>query len=184
MSFKAPSLLPRNRRLGASSSSAEKASEVDTVLPAELRQHLHVCLWNTCITCRCDLLLTPFLQSSSVVESGIEQVQRSGDKTTEDREGETEATQGTDVLTQESTAADDEEENGSPNCSLQEKNTLSATGIGKTAVSGVAPPPPPSLPYTEPHWSGAPSQSYYLTVIKSGSVMEEVNISNKPFQVD
>ena len=43
--------------------------------------------------------------------------------------------------------------------------------------------PLPSLPYTEPHWSGAPTDPYYLTVIKSGSVIEEVDISSKPFQV-
>lgn len=48
-------------------------------------------------------------------------------------------------------------------------------------VPGVA--PSPGLPYTEPHWSGVPSHHYYLTVIKSGSIIEEIDISSKPFQV-
>ena len=55
------------------------------------------------------------------------------------------------------------------------------TGLSEMAV--VASEAPPPLPYTEPHWSGPPSSSYYLTVIKSGSVVGEINISNKPFQV-
>ena len=45
------------------------------------------------------------------------------------------------------------------------------------------PPPPPPLPYTEPHWSGLPTQPFSLTVIKNGSVVEEIDISTKPFLV-
>lgn len=60
--------------------------------------------------------------------------------------------------------------------SPQYEKTSPGTGVENVAS-------PPSLPYTEPHWSGVPSLRYFLTVIKSGSVVEEVDISNKPFQV-
>ena len=50
-------------------------------------------------------------------------------------------------------------------------------------VSSGPPPPTPDLPYTEPHWSGRPSQGHSLTVIKSGSVLEEIALSAKPFLV-
>ena len=113
-------------------------------------------------------------------------MQSSDDKVKKDSEGEIETAQGTDLPERDGTDADvvEEEEHDSPDCSPQQKNTSSLTDVRKMlSVSGVAPPPTPSLPYTEPHWSGGPSQSYYLTVIKSGSVVEEIDISNKPFQV-
>ena len=45
-------------------------------------------------------------------------------------------------------------------------------------------PPPISLPYTEPHWSGAlPSSPYLLSVIKNGTIIQEIDISKKPFHV-
>ena len=63
------------------------------------------------------------------------------------------------------------------------RDQSNSRGVGTRVVSGGPPPPTPELPYTEPHWSGPPSQSYSLTVIKSGSVLEEIDISNKPFLV-
>ena len=38
-------------------------------------------------------------------------------------------------------------------------------------------------PYTEPHWSASPTESYFLSVIKNGTVVQEINISTKPFHV-
>ena len=113
-------------------------------------------------------------------------MQSSGEKVKEDSERKIEVAQGTDLPERDGTAADvvEEEEHDSADCSPQQ-DTSSVTDVRKiSSVSGVSAAPTPSLPYTEPHWSGAPSQSYYLTVIKSGSVVEEINISNKPFQVD
>ncbi|CAI8030803.1 Kanadaptin [Geodia barretti] len=56
-------------------------------------------------------------------------------------------------------------------------------GTGTRVVTSGPPPPTPDLPYTEPHWSGPPSQRYSLTVIKSGSLLEEIDLSHKPFLV-
>ena len=56
-------------------------------------------------------------------------------------------------------------------------------GTRTRVVTSGPPPPTPDLPYTEPHWSGPPSQRYSLTVIKSGSLLEEIDLSNKPFLV-
>ena len=41
----------------------------------------------------------------------------------------------------------------------------------------------PNLSYAEPHWSGVPSDPFFLTVIKNGRVIQEVDISCKAFQV-
>lgn len=41
----------------------------------------------------------------------------------------------------------------------------------------------PPLPYTEPHWSTSPIEPYFLSVIKNGTVVQEINISTKPFHV-
>lgn len=78
-----------------------------------------------------------------------------------------------------SAAADKAEEvpeENSSKSSPQYEKTSPGTGVENVAS-------PPTLPYTEPHWSGVPSLRYFLTIIKSGSVVEEVDISNKPFQV-
>ena len=40
----------------------------------------------------------------------------------------------------------------------------------------------PPVPYTVPHWSGeVPSQRFSLSVIKNGTIIEEVDISNKAY---
>lgn len=49
------------------------------------------------------------------------------------------------------------------------------------ALPGAVPIPP--LPYTEPHWSASPPKPYILTVIKQGTVVEELPLSEKPFHV-
>lgn len=72
--------------------------------------------------------------------------------------------------------AEEGQEESSSKPSPQYEKESAGIGVEKAAS-------PPSIPYTEPHWSGAPSHRYFLTVIKSGSVVEEVDISNKPFQV-
>ena len=41
----------------------------------------------------------------------------------------------------------------------------------------------PTLPYTEPHWSGAPLEPFTLSVIKHGTVVHEINVSVKAFHV-
>lgn len=41
----------------------------------------------------------------------------------------------------------------------------------------------PSLPYTEPQWSGPPSEAFSLTVIKNGTVIQEIPIGTKPYLV-
>lgn len=40
-----------------------------------------------------------------------------------------------------------------------------------------------SLPYNEPTWSSAPPELYSLTVIKHGTVIEQMKLSHKPFHV-
>lgn len=41
----------------------------------------------------------------------------------------------------------------------------------------------PTLPYNEPHWSGAPLEPFTLSVIKHGTVIQEINVSMKAFHV-
>ena len=42
----------------------------------------------------------------------------------------------------------------------------------------------PPLPYTVPHWSGDPGgQPFSLSVIKNGRIIEEIDISQKPYVV-
>ena len=65
----------------------------------------------------------------------------------------------------------------------ENRRSDSSDSTATRVVSCGPPPPTPDLPYTEPHWSGCPSQSYSLTVIKSGSVLEEIDLSTKPFLV-
>lgn len=45
------------------------------------------------------------------------------------------------------------------------------------------PPPPPPLPYNEPMWSSTPTDPYSLTVIKNGTVVQDMALSRKPFHV-
>ena len=106
---------------------------------------------------------------------------------TEDRE-----TAGSDGLTQKSGLL--EEGGASDDCTTADetKGVKESTNLKPSPAPGAAettvvpsgtPPLTPSLPYTEPHWSGTPPHQYYLTVIKSGSVVEEIDVSHKPFQV-
>ena len=53
----------------------------------------------------------------------------------------------------------------------------------KTATSDKQAGNFPPVPYTVPHWSGAPTDSYFLSVIKNGIVIEEISLSGKPFLV-
>ncbi|KAL0280490.1 UNVERIFIED_CONTAM: hypothetical protein PYX00_001762 [Menopon gallinae] len=39
------------------------------------------------------------------------------------------------------------------------------------------------IPYKEPDWSGLPTSKYYFEVVKSGKIIEEINLSNKTFHV-
>lgn len=41
----------------------------------------------------------------------------------------------------------------------------------------------PPVPYTVPHWSAMPTQSYFLSVIKTGTLINEISLSDKPFLV-
>lgn len=41
----------------------------------------------------------------------------------------------------------------------------------------------PPVPYNEPSWSTTPPDSYTLTVIKSGTIIQTVQLSGKPFHV-
>ena len=43
--------------------------------------------------------------------------------------------------------------------------------------------PSPAVPYNEPQWSGLPVEPHTLTVIKNGTVVQEVNVSTKAFHV-
>ena len=64
-----------------------------------------------------------------------------------------------------------------------EKDTTSSSKDGEPqnhAHLGSAPP----LPYTVPHWSGDPGgQPFSLSVIKNGRIIEEIDISQKPYVV-
>ena len=49
-------------------------------------------------------------------------------------------------------------------------------------VRGPSFEPVPPLPYTVPHWSGdIPDQPVSLSIIKNGTIIGEVDISNKPY---
>ena len=87
---------------------------------------------------------------------------------------------------------DDKEEEGKEpgarvelhSASSQPKRTSHPVRLpGPQPLPPPPPPPPPRLPYTEPHWSGLPTQPFSLTVIKNGSVAQEIDISTKPFLV-
>jgi pSer/pThr/pTyr-binding forkhead associated (FHA) protein len=39
------------------------------------------------------------------------------------------------------------------------------------------------LPYKEPNWSGIPNEAYGFEVLKSGKILENVNLNSKPFYV-
>lgn len=39
------------------------------------------------------------------------------------------------------------------------------------------------IPYKEPEWSGLPTSKYYFEVVKSGKIIEEINLSNRTFHV-
>ena len=41
----------------------------------------------------------------------------------------------------------------------------------------------PPVPYTEPHWSNPPNQPYSLSAIKNGTIVQEIDISKKPYVV-
>ncbi len=41
----------------------------------------------------------------------------------------------------------------------------------------------PSISYIEPHWSATPTEPYFLSVIKTGTLINEISISDKPFVV-
>lgn len=43
--------------------------------------------------------------------------------------------------------------------------------------------PSPAVPYNEPQWSGLPVEPHTLTVIKNGTVVQEVDVSTKAFHV-
>ena len=64
-----------------------------------------------------------------------------------------------------------------------EAKTDSSTPPPSVASASSAVPPPPSLPYTEPTWSSLPSESYSLSVIKQGTILQDVQLSSKPFHV-
>lgn len=67
----------------------------------------------------------------------------------------------------------------------QATSTASSTSISssKMARPELKTPPPPPLSYNEPRWSTTPPQPYFLTVIKNGTVISEVPITQKPFHV-
>ena len=41
----------------------------------------------------------------------------------------------------------------------------------------------PPLPYKEPVWSGSPSEEYYLEVLKGGSIISKIDLTDKAFHV-
>ena len=68
------------------------------------------------------------------------------------------------------------------------KRTDDVIGSGRTVTSeecsSVVREPVQPLPYTVPHWSGElAGQPFSLSVIKNGSIIEEVDISKKPYVV-
>ena len=96
--------------------------------------------------------------------------------------------------TQEETPNGDNEANGAVIIRGADSSEEKTSEIDVAKVFPIGPPPPrvvpsgppppiPDLPYTEPHWSGPPGQDYSLTVIKSGTVQDEIDLSSKPFLV-
>lgn len=54
-------------------------------------------------------------------------------------------------------------------------------GDAEDAHAGRAAPPP--LEYQPPPWSGEPKHGYSLDVIKSGTLVESIELGEKPFYV-
>ena len=65
-----------------------------------------------------------------------------------------------------------------PSLPSKAKNAASS-GTSSSSSSEQAEPPP--LPYTEPTWSSTPSEPYVLTVIKTGTIIQTVQLSNQPY---
>ena len=70
-----------------------------------------------------------------------------------------------------------------PECPPTHPQTSDAHNQAKTAHAKQREPSAPPLPYTEPGWSQPPTEPYTLTVIKNGAVVQELDISRKPFHV-
>lgn len=63
----------------------------------------------------------------------------------------------------------------------EQKDSDDGRSDSSSSVSST--PPTPPLPYNEPTWSTVPTQPYSLSVIKNGIIVQEVQLSNKPFHV-
>ena len=136
-------------------------------------------------------------QLTAVKSAAAEQLQQSGDHVVGEEGVEAgtdspvgDGTGGSNNATEEVDMASRPKESNSLKPTQQENQKTAEKSDGVRTARVAAPhsaplpsAPLPSLPYTEPHWSGVPTDPYYLTVIKSGSVIEEVDISSKPFQV-
>jgi len=59
----------------------------------------------------------------------------------------------------------------------------SVAGAERSNEEDGAKQPPLPLPYNEPAWSSLPPEPYTLTVIKHGTIIEEIPLSKKPFHV-
>lgn len=126
------------------------------------------------------------VETDKTIKQAVVSVAENRQIAVDDRENErnsatvVENNEGANEDTNEGVATD---ETQSEKSSIALHQNLTPSTETKEYSSGTL-PPTPSLPYTEPHWSGAPSSNYYLTVIKSGSVVDEIDISSKPFQVN
>ncbi len=65
----------------------------------------------------------------------------------------------------------------------EERNSEISTNSVPSSSSTPTPPPPPSLPYNEPTWSAVPHEPYSLSIIKHGTIVQEVKLSDKPFHI-
>ncbi|XP_063978871.1 kanadaptin [Diachasmimorpha longicaudata] len=76
------------------------------------------------------------------------------------------------TLAEESTASEDDKEESKTSCSIKLEKPPPASE--KKA---------PALPYKEPSWAGTPSSDYKMEVLKSGVILDTVDLSKQSFFV-
>ncbi|XP_014234914.1 kanadaptin [Trichogramma pretiosum] len=66
---------------------------------------------------------------------------------------------------------------------IQPTNEFSETSKPPASLQSSPKDPTLEIPYKEPSWSGIPTDSYKLEVLKSGTILETIDLSNKSYYV-
>ena len=107
----------------------------------------------------------------------------SGDDPSEHLDTEAENKPVSVTTTEEQSSVESKENEQIPSDGKAERPTQSKAQSHSSAHERTSDQSFPPLPYTEPHWSASPTEPYFLSVIKNGTVVQEINISTKPFHV-